>query len=465
MRITDDDAASRLGWGIRTYWPWLVLAFVLTTLLALSGPGNTLLSSERRYEGSALVVATQLQIKPEQLPRAADAIFNGGTVAQRVTEQLDEPIVASDLIPDHVRLEPLTDTIVLRVIGRNEDPKVAAELANLTAGAFVEELNKIGEGVGIFKVQDLARPPTRLPARTRALVPGLVGALGGVGLGLGLLTLFLLVRRPLLTVAEAAAHAGTSSGALVDLPAKLPRTGLAPETVGGLALVGRLLWPDDVGVGAVVGVRRAYDLRVQVVRLLALAYARRTNVYLIAPGSERVDDLAASLTSQPNVRVLRDWFVNRIETSGPPPEMGADGIVLMSLSALDFDVPQLLPRSGRVVLFVPEGTPARAVEAATQQLPPDLIVGVVLVRRRRAIPKLSRASRRASTVQRRPQTAQEPNTPTYVHGDERAGQVPARVGGNGGSGAGRGEGDSSEVGSNGDSGHSRAAQTEQRSAR
>lgn len=444
MSTTDDDAASRLGWGLRRYWWVVVAAIVATTFLAVTGPARSLLSPDQRFEASALVVATQLQIKPEQLPRAAQAVFNGGTVAERVAREAGVPVNADVLIPDRVRLEALNDTIALRVIGVDADPEVAAELANLTAVAFVDELNEIGEGVGIFKVQDAARPPAERPGRPSPIVPLGIGVIGGVALGSGVVILVLLWRRPVLGLTDARHLAGTTRGAVVSMPRQSAT--LLPETIPGISLVARQLWPDDRGVGAVVGVGRNFELRNQVVRVLAMAQSRRSPVHVIASRRERVDALALGLSSAPRVTVLQDWILERLGSVGPHPDMGTDSAVLVSVSAADFDVPQLIPRSGRATLFVPQGTPARALEAAAQQFPADLLVGIILVKRTRGNrDKSGDASGRAAAPQDGRHAAPEADSPADVHGREGAGQVAAGRSLNGGGGAQGGNGQHRDV--------------------
>lgn len=459
MSITDDDAAGRVWWGIRRYWWVVVAATLVATGLALTGPARSVVAPDRRYEASALVVATSLQIKPEQLPRAAQAIFNGGTVAEAVADEADVPVDPQGLIPKRVRLEALNDTIALRVIGLDHDPEIAAQLANLTANAFVNELNEIGEGVGAFKVQDSARPPATRPRQTGAVVPLAIGLLGGASLGLGLVMLLLFWRRPVLSLSEARQLAGVDGGSIVSMP----RSGrvILPETVGGIALVARQLWPSDRGVAALVGVGQGYRLRNEVVRVLAMAQSRRSPVDVIAPEREGVDALALALSSASGVRVLQDWLLHRLQAAGPQAGMGSDSAVLMSVSAADFDVPQLLPAEGRALLLVPEGTPASAVEEASQQFPLELLVGVVVVRRGAWRTKESARSGRAAATKGRPRPAPEADAPADVHGGEGSGKVAARRGIDGRGSAHRGEGENGGVGHQRDQSSPRPAQPEE----
>lgn len=411
MSTTEQDVASRLGWGIRKYVLVLVAALATTLTLALTGPADGVLSPDRSYEASALVVARQLTIRPEQFPRAAEAVFTGGSVAEVVADQLGGDVDPGFVIPDLVRLEPVTDTIALRVIGRSASPARAAVIANLTADAFVMELNRLGPGVGEFAVQDQARPPLRRTARTSVAVPLVVGVVSGLAFGLGLIGLILTLRRPVVDVREAASAAGGGDllTAIVELPSTRRRAVL-PEEVSGLALLVRLLFPGGEGVAALIGCGRdRRGLRAQVLRMTALLGARRRPVILLVTSASGAAALSAATRSETNVRVVEDWFVQRLESAGPPPTMGADGtMVLIGVSADEYDVPQLLPPGARALLFVTEGLPRSHVERAASQFSPGTLDGVVFCRRvrRRARPAASVAA--TTPAPKRPRSAAKP---------------------------------------------------------
>jgi hypothetical protein len=381
VSTTEQDVASRLGWGIRRYAAIVVLAVIATVALALAGPANGVLSPERTYEASALVVARQLTIRPEQLPRAADAVFGGGSVAETVAGELPG-VDARFLIPDRVRLEPVTDTIALRVVGRDADPDRAAEIANLTAVAFTDELNELGPGVGEFAVQDQARPPLRTTATRSPVVPLAVGVISGLALGIGLVGLLLILLRPVIDGGEAAAAAKAPLAAVIELPSTRGDVVLAQE-VSGLALLVRQLFPGGAGVGALIGCgsdRRG--ARTQVVRLVALLGARRRSVYVLVADGDEATALSAATRSEPNIRVVEDWFLRRQQVGGPRPDIGDDGsMVVVGVSAADFDVPQLLPEATRTVLFVPEGIRRARVERAATQFATGALDGVAFCRR------------------------------------------------------------------------------------
>lgn len=459
----EQDSGRRLGWGLRTYAPVTVVAVIAAVLLSLSGPANGLLSPDPDYEASALVVARKLAIRPEQLPRAADALFGGGSIADAVADGIGEPERARTLIPDDVRLEPVSDTIALRVIGRDPDPDRAAELANLAAGAFVAEFNALGEGVGEFVVQDEARAPDRRPERGSPVVPLAVGLISGTGLGLGLVGLILMVRRPLIDPREAGLAAGAPLLCTLQLPSR--RSGaVAPEQVSGLALLGSRMLPGGSGVSALVGCGRDLGPRLEVLRLLALHAASRTRaVYLIVAPGDRPNDLAAATRSEPRITVLQDWFLEHVQGAGPPKAMAAEGVaVLFALSAAEFDVPQLLPPDASAVVLVLEGLSRPRLERATSQFGPGALEGIVFVRRRRMRRPAWSARRPAGAVQKpRP----EAETPADVHRRERSRDVTPGRRVEAAGGLGRGDGQPQQVGSDNRGRSARAPEPDDRRQR
>ena len=385
MSPTDNDAFSRLWWGVKRYWPVLLLGLVLGLAASGSGVVDDALTSTPRYEATALVVASQLEINPEQLGRTADAIFNGGEVAEVVAEELGG-IDPSEVIPDRVRLEPVVDTVALRVIGTDRQPARAAELANLAADTLVGTLNDIGPGLGVFVLQDPARAPTATGPQDSVVVPVLVGAFGGLLLGLAVVGLLLVLRRPVLSVEEAASVTGGNPIAVLTLPRR--GRALVPEAIGGLALLSRRLFPTGGGAAAVVGAGSDRAVRLEITRLLARLVARRRHVYVLAADGDRGEALDALSAVDPAVTVVTSWLLDRLGSSDVPlrTEIG-DAPVVFSLSAADYDVPQLLPEDARVALLVSEGARTALVEAAAAQFVPGELLGVVFVRRRRLDPR------------------------------------------------------------------------------
>lgn len=135
VRDAQPEAMSKLPWGLRRYSAVLVVLILAAVALSLAQP---LRRSDPTYEAGALVLATQLEIDPPQLPTTVDAIFRGGSIAEAVASQLPDAGPAQDLVPETIDVEPLSDTIAVRVIGRSSQPSAAADLANIAAFSLVE---------------------------------------------------------------------------------------------------------------------------------------------------------------------------------------------------------------------------------------------------------------------------------------------------------------------------------------
>lgn len=156
VREAEPDLISKLPWGLRRYFALLVVTTLLGVALVLAlAPGR----SDQTYEATALVLATELEIDPPRLPPTVDAVFRSGSVAEAVASELPDAGPARSLVPAVIDVEPLTETIAVRVIGRSSQPSTAADLANIAAFSLVSELNRLGPGVGRFVLHDRARPP------------------------------------------------------------------------------------------------------------------------------------------------------------------------------------------------------------------------------------------------------------------------------------------------------------------
>ena len=197
---------TRTWYAARRYW-WLILAIVFLTMVTASALGSRVSSNVSTYEADALVVARTLEIRAEELPRAAAAVFRAGTVARAVASDSDIPYSAEDLIPDRLDFEPVENTIAMRVVGRDGDPETAAALANLGAGVLVQELNRVGPGFGVFSLHTRAAAPVE--AANDPLPLSLVGAVAGLTLAAGVVGLIMSLRRPVLDARNAEVIAGS----------------------------------------------------------------------------------------------------------------------------------------------------------------------------------------------------------------------------------------------------------------
>lgn len=105
------------------------------------------------YKTKALVVASELAIRVDGLPRTAVAIFNAGTVARLAASYAGTGISPDELIPAIVDITPVEGTTVLDIDAIHPDPELAALYANAAGRALAEEMNRIGPGLGSFALQ------------------------------------------------------------------------------------------------------------------------------------------------------------------------------------------------------------------------------------------------------------------------------------------------------------------------
>jgi capsular polysaccharide biosynthesis protein len=415
-RDSELDVVNRLHWGVRRYFPVLVLTVSAAVMLSLARPAS---GPRQTYDAAALVVATSLEIDALQLPRTVDAVFGGGSVAESVSSKLPEVGPADLLIPDVIRVEPLNDTVVVRVIGRSRQPSTAANLANEAAMSLVAELNELGPGVGEFVVQDAARLPLRRDDGSSPLTSVAIGVLSGGALGLGIVVLLLVMRRPVIASGEAAAVVGAPLLASLQLPRRrrhvehlgsarrlshltrqlaaaivvgppllaslqLPRRRRHVEhleSVSGLSQLTRQLLPADRPMCALVGIGSDTRARLEVMRLVAFLLSRTGKVVLVVPVSDQ-GELSDRTRSASNVTVIDSWFMPPVNPGGAVPGVGDQGtVVLFGLSAVGLDVPQVLPAGIRTVLFVAQGAPREQLESVVDQFGPDGVDGTVFVRR------------------------------------------------------------------------------------
>lgn len=363
------DAVSRLGWGLRRWW-WipLIVVVLVTTPLILLVP--RILPEDPAYEARALVVANELEIRAEQLPRLAETIFTGGQVAEAAVEAGELPWEPRDLIPEHAELEPLQDNILLIVVGRASDPALAATTADSAAQALVEELDSVGPGLGSFSIQADARVPEEPQQLLGSRTVFVAAVIVGLAAGFGVLALLLVVRRPAITGGEAAETADSDLIGVLRLPRgrDLP----AVTEVLGLSALARRIHPDMAGTSAFVGLTRRGRAADEAAVLVTLALARFGPVDHVPLGDEP--------------RYAEELYSSARVSMCPPDELTSTGgdvpTVISGTSAELLDVPQHVPPGTRIVLVAREGIPSRRLEQARAQFLEEEIAGVVFVLRR-----------------------------------------------------------------------------------
>lgn len=132
------------------------------------------------YKTEALVVASELAIRVDGLPRTAVAIFNGGTVARLAANYAGTGISPDDLIPAIVNITPVENTPVLEIDAIHPDPELAALYANAAGRALAEELNRVGPGLGSFALQ--VEAPVKLIPLEVSRLPNIVFSIAAAAL-------------------------------------------------------------------------------------------------------------------------------------------------------------------------------------------------------------------------------------------------------------------------------------------
>jgi capsular polysaccharide biosynthesis protein len=214
MRESGSDALGVLRWGLRRYRV-LFVACLLLGIAVLPYAASRLV---KPADAEALVITQRLDMDLTALPRYGEAIFNNGEVAQAVAAQFGDGGDMGDVIPDRVSLVADQDSIVYRVVGHDPDPQTAADIANAATTTFIEALNVPGVGVGAFALLSPAEPPAAPGRGVSRLVAVPVGVATGVVLGLALVSILLVVRRPVIDPAGVEEATGVRSLGTVTLP-------------------------------------------------------------------------------------------------------------------------------------------------------------------------------------------------------------------------------------------------------
>jgi hypothetical protein len=222
----------------------------------------------------------------EALPRYAEAVFGNGEVELAVATTIGG--IGDDIVPERVSLIAEQDSLVMRVVGRDSDPQAAAELANVAAEAFVAALNSTGAGIGLFGIQSPAEPP---PADSGGgLSTPLAVALGlatGLVLGLAVICLLLVLRRPVIESADAEETTGVPALGTVTVPRTRRGVFPSPEAFKGLLPVCRRLLAMPTPTVLVVGMPRSQSVREQLSVAMASAMMRVRHVSFVGPADAR----------------------------------------------------------------------------------------------------------------------------------------------------------------------------------
>ena len=175
--------ATSFGGALRRYW-MVFVGLGLVVAVAVIAIGELSRSDQPQYHTEALIVANELEIRVDALPKTAVAIFETAATANRIAELSGTGIDPGSLIPAIVRAEPVETTGVIEIDATYSDPELAAIYANTGAEALVRELNRVGPGLGSFSVQTWAQVPTEpIPKGRRQLVIAALFAGAAASLG------------------------------------------------------------------------------------------------------------------------------------------------------------------------------------------------------------------------------------------------------------------------------------------
>jgi capsular polysaccharide biosynthesis protein len=279
MRASSNDAVAVLGWGLRRYSVLFIACLLLGAVLA----PLAVLKRATPAEAHALVIAQRLDMDLNALPRYGEAVFNNGEVARAVATSLGDLGAVNTVIPERVSLLAEQDSIVFRVVGRDLDPQTAADLANVAAGAFVQALNAVGAGAGVFGLQSPAEPPDEGNSSLGVVLAVPVGLIAGMVLGLAVVSVILVARRPVLDAVDAEDVSGVAALGTVTVPRTRRGVFPHPEDFSGLVPVCRLVLKLPASTLVVISQSRDASIREQVSVAMASVLTRVRDLRFVGP--------------------------------------------------------------------------------------------------------------------------------------------------------------------------------------
>jgi capsular polysaccharide biosynthesis protein len=361
MRASSNDAVGVLAWGLRRYSGLFIACLLLGAVLA----PLVILQRNTPAEAEALVIAQRLDMDLNALPRYGVAVFNNGQVAQAVATHLGDLGAVDEVIPERVSLVAEQDSIVFRVVGHDLDPATAATLANVGAEAFVQALNAVGAGAGVFGLQSPAEPAGEGTSRFGVLLAVPIGLVAGVVLGLAAVSVLLVTRRPVLDAVDAEDVTGVPVLGTVTVP-RTRRGVFAPtDEFTGLVPMCRLVLKMPTPTVVLVSQPQDAPLREQVSAAMASVLMRIREVRFIGPSE------------------VQALLAERRAAVGH----GFDGAASGRLTLVDSREPLdlvLPPEGTATVLVVPVGIRSAALRAAlVEHLGGSAEARILLVKRGR----------------------------------------------------------------------------------
>jgi hypothetical protein len=302
------------------------------------------------------------------LPDLAQNVFADGAVASAVAKDPAVHGAIAGLIPDRISLVAGQDSIALDVQAFDADPVTAARLANLAAAAFVDELNRAAAGNGQFALQSAAVVPTVPLDQLSPALWAAAGAVAGLLLGLGIIALLALLRRPVLTPDDVDSATGAPLLGTVRLPVLRRDDYPGPLGVPGIATVTRALAGASPGRLLVISAPADAGLRDRLFTMLAVA------MWTVRPTKVAAPDAVVAAVSR-HCHALRD-------TGRTPPGHDVGELILVD-GGSPLDVLDPATTTVSVVAVVRRGIRRRALESlASDYANGGGLVGVVLVRAR-----------------------------------------------------------------------------------
>jgi capsular polysaccharide biosynthesis protein len=347
VKTATTDAVGTLRWGLRRYRTLFVLCFLLGAVLAPLAA----LQRTTPIDAEALVVAQRLDMSLIALPRYGQEVFDNGQVAQAVAAKFGDKGSYADIVPDRVSVVADQDSIIFHVVGHDPNPQVAAEIANTAAGVYITALNAPGVGVGQFALQSPATPPPAQGHRLSTLLAIPVGLAAGLVLGLAVVSILLVARRPVIGSADAEEATGVPALGTVTVPRTRGGSFARPDEFSGLVPVCRRLLALPTTTIVLASRPREDKVRQQLSIALASVLMRVREVRLTGPSA--LQSMAADRGAASGPAVQH----HRAESGEPAPVI----TLVDSNEPLDLVQP---PRSTATVLVVPEGISGTALRAA-----------------------------------------------------------------------------------------------------
>jgi hypothetical protein len=387
----DGDALGTLGWGLRRY-AWLVLLCVFGLGVAVP---VWLHITPKQYQAQALVGPSgQLNLSNlTPLPRFGASVFSDGAVASAVRMSYSPPLPpTAKVISKQVSLIAPQENIVFGVVGTAPTPQQAARLANVAANAFAAEMNKYKASVGAFGVQ---APAISAGATSTAVIHSTkeavaIGLLVGLLAGVGVVALILARRRPVLGAAGVAEAIG---------PMPVYRLDFRRDEVVGAPRLSHQLLSLDVHTLLLAGSARTTGTRVAIASTVQRLLAGGRPVTILTSGE------VAQLGS-----------ISTPSTSGEVAQLGSISTPSKTTRLLVVTDPAPTTLATRtagsmVLLVAAEGIRRSRLRTLAGRFLDDGDQAVVLVRRRRALPRVRglvttmRTGARKTSVASRPAVA------------------------------------------------------------